>query len=96
MVKKNAITGIHTVCLAVVNRDPVGIELGDTVGAARVEGGGFPLGDLLYQAVELRCRSLVDAGFLVRPQMRTASRTRRVPRASTLAVYSGASKLTAT
>ena len=34
------------------------------VGAAQVEGGGFALGDVLHQAVELGGGGLVDAGFV--------------------------------
>jgi len=60
--------GIHAIGLAVVHRDPVGIELGHAVGAARVEGRGFLLGDFLHQAVELEGAGLVDARFLGQTQ----------------------------
>src|SRR5688572_32192847 len=39
--------------LAVVAHDPVGVELGDRVGAARIEGRGLALRRLLHQAIEL-------------------------------------------
>ena len=64
MVKKNAVAGIHAIGLAVIHRDPVGIELGHPVGTARIEGRGFLLGDFLHQPVELTGAGLVDAGFL--------------------------------
>lgn len=44
--------------LTVVLDDPERVELGDTVGRARVEGGGLRLGDLLDLSVELRGRGL--------------------------------------
>ena len=48
MVKQEAIAGKHAVSLPVVHRYPVGVELGDAVGATGVKGGGFPLRGLLY------------------------------------------------
>ena len=32
MVKQNTIAGIHAVGLTIVHRDPIGIELGNTIG----------------------------------------------------------------
>ncbi|MNI58756.1 hypothetical protein D3C73_1138820 [compost metagenome] len=32
MVKQNTVTGIHSIRLAVVNRDPVGVHLGHRIG----------------------------------------------------------------
>ena len=54
------------------------------------------LRDLLHQAIELTGTRLVDPSFLCETKTRTASRIRKVPKASLLAVYSGLSKLTAT
>ena len=64
MVEKYAVAGVDAVGLAVIHGDPVGIELGDRVGAARVEGGGFLLRGFLYQAVEFGGAGLVETGFL--------------------------------
>lgn len=47
MVEEDAVTSVDTVSLAVVDCDPVGVKLGDGVGAARIEGGGFLLRDFL-------------------------------------------------
>ena len=63
MVEQNAVAGIHPIGLAVVHRDPVGVELGHPIGAVGVEGRGFLLGDLLHQAMELGRAGLVDEGF---------------------------------
>jgi len=68
VVEQNAVAGIHAVGLAVVHRDPVGVELGHPVGAAGVERGALLLGDLLHQAVELAGAGLVDPRFLAEPQ----------------------------
>ena len=64
MVEKDAVAGVDAISLAVVDGDPVGVELGNGVGAARVEGGGFLLGDFLDETEEFRGAGLVEAGFL--------------------------------
>jgi hypothetical protein len=64
VVEQDAVAGVDAVGLAVVDGDPVGVELGDGVGAARVEGGGFLLRDFLHQAVEFGGAGLVEAGLL--------------------------------
>ena len=96
VVEQDAVTRIDAVGLAVVDGDPVGVELGDGVGAARVEGRCFLLRGFLDESVEFRCGSLVETGFISSPRMRMASSMRSVPSPSALAVYSGVSKLTAT
>ena len=96
VVEEDAVAGIHAVGLAVVHGDPVGIHLGHRIGRARVERRGFRLRDLLDQAVELGGGCLIEAGLLFQPRKRIASSRRSVPMASTSAVYSGASKETAT
>ncbi len=68
VVEQDAVAGIHAICLAVVDGDPVGIELGHRIGAARVEGGGLFLRDLLHQPIQLGGGGLVEAGFLFQPQ----------------------------
>ena len=68
VVEEDAVAGIHAVGLAVVHRDPVGVELGHRVGRARVEGRGFLLRDLLHQAVQLGSGRLVEAGLLLQAQ----------------------------
>ena len=82
MVEQNARAGVDAVTLAVIDRDPVGVELGDAIGAAGIEGSGFLLGDLLHQAVQLASAGLVDAGFLGEAQhphgLENAQRTQRI------------------
>ena len=68
VVEQDAVAGIHAVGFAVVDGDPVGVELGHGVGAARVEGCGFFLRGFLHQAVEFAGRGLVEAGFLLQAQ----------------------------
>ena len=68
MIEQDAVAGIHAVGLAVVHGDPVGIELGYGVRAARVEGGSFLLRGFLYQAIQLAGTGLVEADFLFHPQ----------------------------
>ena len=97
MVEEDAVTGVHAIGFTVVHGDPVGVHLGDRIRAARVKRRGFllrgfPAPDHTARRWRLD-RSLV---FFSRPRKRIASSRRRVPMASTSAVYSGASKLTAT
>ena len=64
MVEENSIAGVNAIGFAVVDGDPVGVELGDSVRASGVEGGGFLLGDFLHKAIEFAGTGLVEAGFL--------------------------------
>ncbi len=68
MVEQDAVAGVHPVALAVVDGDPVGVELGHPVRAARIEGGGLLLRGFLDQAVELTGAGLVDAGLVRQAQ----------------------------
>jgi hypothetical protein len=65
VVKQNAVAGIDAIGLAVVHRDPVGVELGHRVGAAGVERCGFLLRGFLHQAIKFAGTGLVEAGFLL-------------------------------
>ena len=64
VIEEDAVAGIDAIGFAVVDGDPVGVELGDGVGTARVEGSGFLLRGFLDEAVEFGCRCLVEAGLL--------------------------------
>ena len=68
MVKQNAVAGIHSITLAIVNSDPVGVKLRYSVRATRIERSGLLLRYLLYQAVELAGAGLVDACLFSKPQ----------------------------
>ena len=63
VVEQDAVAGVEAVGFAVVDGDPVGVDLGGAVGAARVEGRGFRLGDFPDLAVHLAGGGLVEAGF---------------------------------
>jgi hypothetical protein len=52
MVEKDAVAGIHPIGFTVVNRDPIGIELGYAVGASWVEWSCFSLWNFLDKSVE--------------------------------------------
>eukprot|EP01022_Parablepharisma_sp_SALTPOND_P036279 TRINITY_DN9838_c0_g1_i1.p1 TRINITY_DN9838_c0_g1~~TRINITY_DN9838_c0_g1_i1.p1 ORF type:complete len:1069 (-),score=237.17 TRINITY_DN9838_c0_g1_i1:780-3986(-) len=68
VVEQDAVAGIDAVGFTVVDHDPVAIHLGHGIGAARVEGGGFLLRDLLDQTVEFGGAGLVEAGLLFESQ----------------------------
>jgi hypothetical protein len=65
VVEEDPVAGVDAVGLAVVHRDPVGVQLGHRVGAARIEGGGLPLRDLLDQSEQFGGRGLVEARLLL-------------------------------
>ncbi|MNF78047.1 hypothetical protein D3C84_602090 [compost metagenome] len=62
MIEQDAAAGMQVETLAVVHGDPVAIELGDTVRAARIERGIFVLLFGLDQAKHFTGRSLVETG----------------------------------
>ena len=64
MVEEDTVGGEDAVGLTVITRDPVGVDLRDTVRAARVEGCRLGLRHLDDFAVELGSGSLVDADLL--------------------------------
>lgn len=63
VVEEDAGDGEQVVALAVVDGDPVAVDLGDAVGAAGVEGGVLDLGDGLDLAEHLGGAGLVEAGL---------------------------------
>ena len=62
VVEKNAVSEVHSIGLTVVDQDPEGVLLGDSVGRTGIEGGGFGLGYFLDFSVKLGGGSLVEAG----------------------------------
>ncbi|MCY1543874.1 hypothetical protein D9M68_797110 [compost metagenome] len=68
MVEQDTVAGIHAVGFAIVDRNPIGIKLGYRVGGSGIEGSSFLLGDFLYQAIEFRCGSLIEASFFLQPK----------------------------
>jgi len=58
VVEEDTVAGIHVVGLTVVDGDPVGVHLGNTIGRAGVEGSGLALGDLSNLSVQLGGGSL--------------------------------------
>ena len=65
VVEQDAVRGVHAVGFAIVHRDPVAVQLGDGIGAARIERRRLLLRHLLHEAVELRRRGLVEAARLL-------------------------------
>ena len=61
MVEQYAVASIHPVRLTVVDCDPVGIEFGDSIRRARIEGCGFRLRCFDNLSIELGRRGLVEA-----------------------------------
>lgn len=65
MVEKNTVGGVEAVGLAIIDHDPVSVELGDSVGGPGVEGGLLRLRDLLDLAEELAGGGLVEADVVL-------------------------------
>ena len=61
VIEQNPRTGVEIIALTVVQSDVVAIDLGDSVGTARVEGRRLALRDLLHLAKHLAGRGLVEA-----------------------------------
>jgi hypothetical protein len=64
VIEQHAVAGIHAIGFTVVDRDPVGIELGHGVRRTRIERRRLALRDFLDQAIEFGRRGLVEAGLL--------------------------------
>ena len=84
MVKQNAIGGMDAVGLAVIDGDPIGVELGRGIRRARIEGRGLPLRLLLRLAVKLGGRGLVESDPLLHAQ--DADRLKQPERAERVSI----------
>merc|ERR550537_291153 len=62
VIEKDTVTSEHIVCFTVVDDDPEGILLGNTVWRSRVERSQLGLRNLTYLSVKLRGRGLVELG----------------------------------
>src|SRR6185369_363802 len=60
VVEQDAVAGMEAIGLAIVHRDPVGIELGRAIGRTRPEWRRLALRRLLDHAVKLGGRGLVE------------------------------------
>ena len=67
VVEQDAVARIHPVRFTIVDRDPVGVQLGDTVRAAWVERRRLALRRLDDLAVQLRGRRLVEPHVFLEP-----------------------------
>ncbi len=68
VIEQDAVGGVDAIRLAVIDRDPIGIQLGRGVGAARIERRRFALRHFLHQPVKLGGRRLVEAGNAFPPE----------------------------
>ena len=68
MVEEDAVAGIHTVGFTVIDRDPVGIELGAGIGRTGVERRLLRLRDFLHLAEQFRSGGLIEAGLFFQAQ----------------------------
>ena len=64
MIEQDPVAGVESVGFPIVDGDPVAVDLGSGVGAARVERGGFLLRDFPHLAEHFAGGGLVEAGFL--------------------------------
>jgi len=64
VVEQYAVASVHPVRLTIVDGDPVGIEFGNSIGRARIEGCSFRLRCFDNLSIELGRRGLVEADDL--------------------------------
>ena len=81
MVEEDAAGGVEAVALAVVDGDPVAVELGHAVGAPRVERRRLLLRRLHHLAVHLGAGGLVEADLLARVVLHVTNRLEQAERA---------------
>src|SRR6266404_8661958 len=62
MIEQNSAGGVQPIGLAVIDRDVMGIELGDRIGAARMKRGLLVLGRVAGIAEQLGGGGLVESG----------------------------------
>jgi hypothetical protein len=65
VVEKNAAGAEDAIAFPVVHGHPMGVQLRNTVGAARVEWGFLNLGNRLHLAKHLGCAGLVEPDVLI-------------------------------
>jgi len=63
VIEEDAVAGVEAVGFAVIDGDPIGVDLGAGVGAAGVEGGDFGLGHFADSAEHFAGGGLVEAGL---------------------------------
>ncbi len=68
MVEENAVRRMHPVGFAVINRDPIGVNLGGGIGRARVKGCLLALRHFRCPAIKLRCRGLIEPHLVFEAQ----------------------------
>src|SRR5262245_2901415 len=68
VIKKDAVGGMKTIGLPVVDGDPIGVKLGRRVRRARIEWRRLSLGNFLRLAEQLRGRGLIKAGLVLPTQ----------------------------
>ena len=64
VIEQDAARGMHAVGFAVIDRDPMRVELRGRVRRARVERRRLPLRGLLHLAEQLGGRRLIEAGLI--------------------------------
>src|SRR5205807_7818811 len=62
VVEENAVAGVEAVSFSIVDRNPVGVQLGYAVRRARIERRSLALRRFAHLAVQLRARCLIEPG----------------------------------
>src|SRR5688572_20585209 len=77
---------MDTVCLAIIYRYPIAIDLGGAIRAAGVKGRRLALGLFLHQAEHFGSRGLIEAGLLL--QLKNANRLKEAQSAYRVGICS--------
>ena len=83
MVEQDPVRGVDAIGLAVIDRDPIAVELGRRIGAARHEGRRLALGGG-RAAVKLGCGGLIEAGDVL--ALQNADRFQQAQRAQGIGI----------
>ena len=65
MVEQNAVAGIHSETLTVIDRNPIAVKLGHGIRGTRIKRCGFALRRFLNQAKQFGSRSLIKTGLFL-------------------------------
>src|ERR1700733_12265137 len=68
VVEQDTVGRVHPIGFAIIDCDPIGIKLGRSIWASRIEWGAFCLRSLLNLSIQFRRRRLIESGLLVQPK----------------------------
>jgi hypothetical protein len=62
VIEQDPVAGIHSIGLAIINGNPIGVKFGDSVWASGIKWSRLTLGDFLDKAIKFTGGSLINTG----------------------------------